>query len=371
MLSLLTANYAAAAASIDSELGDNEVKLGKEAAAETAKEYKLSDNAADLKRVREIGAKIAAVANKKQVDASYGSSKITPFEYEFNIIEDKDVNAFCLPGGHVYVFRGLLNNVESDSELACVIAHEVTHAAHHHMVYLLKKQAAMQNQMAVLLLAAILSKSNDVYNIAVGAQLLQIAKVNGYGMQAERDADNGAILYTIDAGYNPVGMLTFMERLAQQPEYVDYGIYRSHPLDADRVKAAKDELEKLGVPLNRRATTKAICAEVKTEKVNNDDVPEVMLQDKVIYRPAPANGKTSQQLAQETADAINKILDANLNIYELKSDPSGAVIARDQVLIRVSDDDARLMNMTPGDIAKQAATAIRDVVWKQMVNTIH
>lgn len=363
----------ALAAKIEDQFGENEVKLGQEGAAQIAKDYKFSDNADELKRIRDIGNKLAAVANKTGVKAIYGSAKITPFQYEFNIIEDKDVNAFSIPGGHIYVNRGLLDFVQSDQELAGVIAHEVIHASHHHMVYLLKKQASLNNQMAIALLAMMLGgvKSPDIGNVLLGAQLYQISKLNGYGMQAERDADNGAVFYMKEAGYNPVGILTFLERLARRPELVEYGIYRSHPLDDDRVRAAKKGIEALGLPINRRETTNAVKAEVKTETIDGVEVPGVVIKDKVIYRPAPLDGKTSAQRAQETADTINKMLDADLKIHELTVDPNGGVIARGQPLIVVSDVDAKLMGKTPAQVAKAAAAAIRNVLWKQMVDTIH
>lgn len=363
-----------AASKMDSQLGENEVKMGADAAAQIANDYKLSTDAAALKRVREIGDKIAAIANKTEVKAIYGSSKITPFKYEFNIVEDEDINAFSVPGGHIYVNTGLLKFVETDQELAGVIAHEIVHAAHHHMVYLLQKQAAMQVPLAVALLAAMIggAGSTDVGNIALGVQLYQIARLNGYGMQAERDADYGAITYLRDSGYNPVGLLTFLERLARRPEFVDYGIYRSHPLDAERVAAAKKAITELGLPINRRETTNAIKAEVKTETISGAEVPEVVIKDTVIYRPAPADGKTSAERAQEAADAINQALDAGIQMHEIRTDPrGGGVIARDKVIIDVTDADAKLMGKTPEQVTQIAAAAIREVVWKQMVETMH
>lgn len=374
VLFLLTASVAMCATKPGPELGPNEVKAGEEAAAEVAKEYKLSDNAADLKRIREIGAKLAAVANKMEVPASYGSPAITPFDYKFDIIEDNDVNAFCVPGGHIYVYRGLLNFVQSDHELALIIAHEVTHAAHHHMVYLLKKQATLENGEAIALLATIISgaKTSDLYNIAQGVALLKIAKLNGYGMQAERDADHGAIYYAKEAGYNPVGLLTTMERLASRPELVDLGIYRSHPLDADRVAAAKSLLVKLGIPINRRETTKADKAEVKVDKVDGADVPGVFVSDKLVYRPAAAGGRTSAQLAQEAADRINAALDSNLQMRELKVETSSnTVLARDKALVVVSEADAKLTGTTAAQTAESVAAAIRQIILMEMVNTIH
>ncbi len=371
---VLAAPLCTYAASIDNEIGLKEVEMGKEAAAEVIKESKLSTNAEDLKRVRDIGQKIAAVANTVEVEALYGTSKITPFEYEFNIIEEDDINAFSLPGGHIFVYRGLLDFVESDDELAGVLAHEIIHASHHHMVFLLKKQASLNNAMAIALLAVMLTgaRSSDISNVALGVQLYQIAKLNGYGMQAERDSDYGAIKYMHKAGYNPVGLLTFLERLARRPELVDYGIYRSHPLDSDRVKATKKLIQEMGLTINRRETTKAVKAVVKIEQVGGRELPGVAIKDVVIYRPAPRDGKTSEQVAIETADKINSALDQNPKMYELKVDPeAGAVVVRGKVVLSVSDEDARLMDKTRAQVTNIAAAAIRDVVWKEMVDTIH
>lgn len=365
---------AVASGSVDADLGENEVKMGKESAAEVAKEYKFSDNAADLKRVREIGAKLAAIANKKQIKALYGSPKVTPFDYKFEIIEDKDVNAFSVPGGHIYIYRGLLDFVQSDHELAGVIAHEVIHDAHHHMVFLLRKQASLNNQLAIALLATMISGANstDVGNVLTGLQLYQIAKLNGYGQQAERDADYGAINLMLDSGYNPVGLLTFMERLAKRSVLVDYGIYQSHPLDADRVKAAKAAIEELNLPINRRETTNAVYAQVTTEITDGKETPEVAINGKVIYRPAHTIDKTSLQRAQEAADRINRALDSQLQIHELTVDPLvGGVIARGEALFVVSEADAKLMNKTPAQASKDGADAIRNILWRQLVDTIH
>lgn len=356
------------------EIGESEKKIGAEAAADVAKEYKLSDKAEDLKRVREIGSKLAAIANKKEIEAVYGISTITPFEYTFNIIEDKDVNAFCVPGGHIYVYRGLLDFVESDDELALVMAHEVTHASHHHMMYLLQKQEAYKKGEAIALLATIMSgaRSSDVYNIQRGIELVKIAKLNGYGMQAERDADTGAIHLALEAGYNPVGLLTFMERLAKRPEFVDLGIFRSHPIDAERVANAKALLSELNVPINRRATTKAVVAEVKIEKVGEAEAPGVRLAGHLIYRPAAIEEKTAKQLADDAVQRINKALDDGLKMHEIKVDAeSGVLAAKGTTLIKFTEADARLLSTTVAEATQTAAAAVREVLLAQMVNTVH
>jgi hypothetical protein len=92
----------------------------------------------------------------------------------------------------------------------------------------------------------------------------------------------------------------------------------------------------------------------------------------LIYRPAPAGGKTSLEIANEVAAAINDVLDSNLQMYEIKVDPTGyGVLVRDRPLIVVSDADAKLMGKTPSQVSKIVADAIRGIIWKQIVDTVH
>ena len=361
------------AANIDDQFGKKEVDSGKEAAAQVAKDYKLITDSPDLKRIRAIGEKLAAAANKTETKAIYGSSKVTPFEYTFNLIDDKDVNAFSLPGGYIYVNTGLMKFIQSDQELAGVLAHEVTHAAHHHMVYLLSKQADINNEAAIALLAAIITgaKSADVGNVLLGVQLYQISKVNGYGMQAERDADRGAIYYMRAAGYNPVGLLTFLERLSMRPELIGSGHISFPPAGCRPREGSQEAPNRPQYPHQPPRHHNAVSAEVKIDKVNGADVPGVYIQSTLIYRPSPLDGKTSADRAQATADAINQAFDSGIQMRELTSDPAaGVVVARYKVIITVSDADAKLMGKSVPEATKAAANAVRTVIWKQMVDMV-
>jgi len=156
-VAIVAPSWSAAKPAPGPEIGANEIKLGQEAAAEVAKDSKFITDPAILERVRTIGQKIVKVANSKSIVALYGSDRVTPFEFDFQVIADKDVNAFSTPGGHVYINKGLLDFVQSDQELAGVIAHEITHASHHHMVYLIKKSEGASNLGALAVLATILS----------------------------------------------------------------------------------------------------------------------------------------------------------------------------------------------------------------------
>ena len=123
---------------------DAEVRLGRDNADEHDKQSKLITDPAQLDRVRRIGNEIAAIANKEVIPAYWGHAQMKQFQYVFKIVDDKDVNAYCMPGGFVYVCKGLLDKVRSDDELAGVLAHEISHAAHHHILKLLKEQSKIQ-----------------------------------------------------------------------------------------------------------------------------------------------------------------------------------------------------------------------------------
>ena len=204
----------------DKKEADIESKQGAEVADEVAKQMKLSSDKAQIDRVNTIGQKIAAFANTTRVpidkDHGFGNESVFPFTWHFNVVDSKEVNAFSLPGGYVYVNSGLLSFVRSDDELAAVLGHEITHSAHHHSVELAHKQSKLNSQTMIAMVAAALAHV-DMAGVSTVASGLGMSVMNNhYGENAERDADHGGIVLMQKAGYNPVAALTFMERLAEQ-----------------------------------------------------------------------------------------------------------------------------------------------------------
>jgi len=355
-------------------LGDSEISMGRKAAREVEKESKLVDDPAVQERVKTIGVAIASTANSLEVESTYGCSRITPFTYTVKVIDDKEINAFSLPGGYVYINKGLLDYVQSDHELAGVLAHEFAHASHHHMAYLLQEQGRMDGRIALVLLAGILGNINsrDLSQVLVGAQLVRIAYSSGYGQKAEADADRTAVTYLNTAGYNPVGLLTFMERLARdytdKPQ-VDMGIYRTHPLSRDRAKAMIAQIESLGLPIKRRDVTDAVKA--VAESVGGDDktLSCVKLADNVVFEPATiGEAQTSEQRARIIATKINQLLDQEPQFRQIKLDSDKrTVLVRGEPVIVVTDEDAALSGKSAPELAEQAAHALRSFIWRQAV----
>jgi len=136
---------------------DNDIKLGKDYSADVDKETKPSEDKAIVERVQRIGNELAEIANATPITALWGDKRMSKFPYVFKVIQGKDVNAFSLPGGTIYVYEGLVKYVESDDELAGVLSHEISHASLRHVATLQREQSKLSIIQLPLLLLTLLS----------------------------------------------------------------------------------------------------------------------------------------------------------------------------------------------------------------------
>jgi hypothetical protein len=354
---------------------DPEIKLGRESAAENDKQVKLITDKDLLERVNKIGSQIAAVANEMEVPVLWGLPGLKKLPYTFKIVDDKDVNAYSMPGGFIYVNRGLLDFTKSDDELAGVIAHEVAHAAHHHMMKLIAEQDKIQwAALGPALVSILLGKggSETTSNLLLAGQLYTIAKMNGYGVEAEKDADHAAVYLLMKTPYNPVGLLTFIERLARQerlkPE-VELGIYRTHPPTLERAQALIRELTELGIPINRREVDPTLGARVEKVTTDGGVYADVVMNGTRIVRLADNGTAGAEERAKTVAKMVNTLFDDNLLAFDLSlSSDKTRVLARRRTLIALTDADARASGLTVQQVAQNALDALRNLLWQDQFN---
>ncbi len=378
LLSLLSISLATSPARATDQTPDQkeqqrEEKEGKEAADDIAKHAKFSTDKALIDRVSSIGAKIAAIADQTKVPAGFGNSQVYPFKYTYTIIDEKEVNAFSLPGGHIYIYKGLLDLLTSDDEIAGVLGHETAHAAHHHVSMLEHEQEKMTSQLALGALVAVLAHVpvQDIGNLAQGAEYTQQAILNNhFSESAEEDADHTGMIFMQKAGYDPVGMLALLQRLKavedRSPD-IELGFLRDHPLTSDRLIAARAELKVLGVNVNpaalRRASGSMIASVADAGKFS-----VVTIGKNTIFQTDIAN----HDQAAAAAAALNKLLDSNLQLYEVKAD-GPTLIARGQPLYQFTEADEKAAAVTPTPtpdaLALSAATTIRTLLWSETVNS--
>ena len=198
-----------------------EIEMGKAAAEQIEARYGLLNDPQITDRVNRIGQSLVDVCGRKNLT------------YTFKVLNTEDVNALACPGGYIYVFKGLLDYMPSDAELAGVLGHEIGHVVKRHTVHQLEKN--MWTQLAAVL-AGIATGNGDV--LAMG-MVVGDALAAGYSRADESAADREGFAYTVKAGYSPYAMLVTMHKLQElAAEYGNpgWGIFDSHPDPEQRIR---------------------------------------------------------------------------------------------------------------------------------------
>jgi predicted Zn-dependent protease len=197
----------------------------------TSQEFKPWNNAIEQRRLNEIGRQLASVSDR------------TDLIYYFQIIDDPEYNAFALPGGYVYVFRGLYEHM-SEAQLTAVLAHEIAHITAKHGVKRL--QSALGYQLLVgLALVGLGDKDPQVAEQLSGVSGTIYDLVSrGYSRQDELQADQLAVRYLRRAGVDPQALVRALEFLMNEkgPGGRTFEILSTHPRMEERIKKVKEEI---------------------------------------------------------------------------------------------------------------------------------
>ncbi|MBO4984260.1 MAG: M48 family metallopeptidase [Bacteroides sp.] len=192
--------------------------------------------------VTRVGKKIAA-ATEAYLRANGLASEISNFSWEFNLVKDDQVNAFCMPGGKIVVYEGLMKLVSSDDELAVVIGHEVAHAVAKH------SNERMSQQMLTQYGAKILSQSLSQKSSAIQAVANQVYGIGAqYGVtlpfsrKHETEADYMGLIFMCMAGYNPDVAINFWQKMSAGSTSKVPEIMSTHPSDARRISDIQQAL---------------------------------------------------------------------------------------------------------------------------------
>lgn len=313
-----------------------DIELGKQAEEEIDKQLKASTDLDATARLQAIGAEIAEIANQDAVSVLWGDQRHSTFEYKFKLVQGEDVNAFSLPGGTIYFFEGLLKFAESDDELAGVVAHEISHAAFRHVATLQREQAKFSLATLPLVIAAAMSGGNrDAVNALMAAQLVGAGVSSGWSVQAETSADYGGIQYLRKSRYNPVGVLTFMERLGYRERLspqIDWGIYRTHPPTNERAQFIIRSLNEFGVPIKRSSTTTSLSAR---SIPGSDGSYTIWFGDHSI---ATYRGEGAKDRAARSVIRLNSFLDAVPQMFQMTTD-GDAILGNGRALIELGSSD--------------------------------
>jgi len=210
---------------------ESEIRMGRETARQLEARYGLYDDEWATARVQEIGMKLVAETGEKD-----------NYPWQFRILNTDEVNAVSCPGGFIYVYRGLLELMPSDAELAGVLGHEIGHVTRHHVAHQIEK--TMWTSLVAVLAGAATGSPVGVGLASMAAQAMSA----GYSRADERDADKVGLAYCVNAGLNPYGMFVTMHKLqdyAARRKVPDYGIFSSHPEPEERIRRIREQLSPL------------------------------------------------------------------------------------------------------------------------------
>jgi predicted Zn-dependent protease len=217
---------------------EQELALGREAYKEILGKSHVVSGGPEVDRVRRVGRRIADAAGIEPLQREINLRiKGYTFEWVFNVLQSDQINAFCLPGGFVAVYSGLLPVTENDDQLAVVMGHEIAHALAHHASERIARQQMLQHA------AEAASRGMDALDpqlrrhliglMAAGAQVGSLA----YDRQQESEADHIGLFLMTFAGYDPDQAVVFWERMqratagrGRPPE-----ILSDHPSDSRRI----------------------------------------------------------------------------------------------------------------------------------------
>lgn len=330
---------------------EDDRNLGKGYAAEVAKELKFSTDEAKVQRVQRIARELAVIARENQVKVRWGDPRLNPFDYEFHVVVGEDVNAFSIPGGFIYIYEGLIDYAESDDELAGVIAHEIAHAAFRHLATLRKEQSRLEAITLPLILIALITGGEAGTNVAQAGVLANTAIGSGWSEKAEESADHGGLQYMVKSRYNPVGMLTFMERLAYDDRHranVDWGIFRTHPPSRARARELRQTLEAQGIAIRRSAVTSSLRAQ--TREAEGGGVVISFAKIDLVKLGGPEAGAR----AAETAKRLDAFFDQTPRLVEANQFGDRTIRGRGADLIALTEEDATANGASLPDLTKRA-----------------
>jgi predicted Zn-dependent protease len=256
---LVTATALAAACGVSQQ---QEVQMGQQEAQQVQQQLPLLHDAVVNNYVEALGQSIARTTSRADLD------------WHFHVVNSDQVNAFALPGGFVYVNRGVLDRASNESEAAAVLGHEIEHVVRRHSVKQLEQMQGANMGLAVTCaLTSVCSNGLGQAVINVGGSAL-FAK---FSRTDEQQADEGGFKNEMNAGLNPTGMLTFFQKLLAEEQQSGggrsavSGWFADHPGTQDRIADVQRMLA--GVPQSKLNSLRTNSQAFNTMKARLSQLP--------------------------------------------------------------------------------------------------
>jgi len=255
-------------------VSDGEVlSLSTQQYQEFMKTAKLSTNQTNTAMVKRVGQNLAnAVVN--YLNSNGLSNDVQNYKWTFNLVQDKQANAWCMPGGLICVYEGLLPITQDEASLAIVLGHEIAHAVARHSAEQMSTQMKQQYGLQIgTMVAGALGMGANTQSIvqAIVAQGFNFKNLK-YSRNHENEADHMGLIFAAMAGYDPQVATTFWQRMAAQSTNQTAEFLSDHPSDATRIKNIQGwmpEALKYYKPKTTTTTTAKKAATTTTKKTTS------------------------------------------------------------------------------------------------------
>jgi len=210
-----------------------EVQMGQQEAAQINQQLPLVTDPEANRYINLLGDMIATRTSRGDLD------------WRFYIVDSREVNAFAVPGGFIYVNRGLIERTENMSELAGVLGHEIGHVVRRHTV---KQMEKAQGANIGVTLACVLTNICNSQVAQAGINIAGTAVFAKFSRQDEAEADAEAVVNTVRAGISPRGVITMFEKLIaekKQGRSAVAGWFATHPGEEDRIAAVQAQINRI------------------------------------------------------------------------------------------------------------------------------
>jgi len=192
--------------------------------------------------VKKVGGKISTVV-EAYLKANGMEADVANYAWEFNLVKDTSVNAFCMPGGKVVVFEGILPITKNEVGLAVVLGHEIAHAVAKHSNERMSQQMEVQYGSALLgmLTSSKSTAEQNTWNMIYGLGA-QYGYMLPYSRKHELEADRLGLIFLAMAGYDPNEAIGFWERMSANSQGAPFEFMSTHPADANRIAKLREYL---------------------------------------------------------------------------------------------------------------------------------
>ena len=329
-----------------------EQKLGEKLSKEIEKKNEVVDDPKNNTLINQIGNELVQ------------ASEFKGMKFHFKILKIEGQNAFSFPGGYIYFTYDIFDYIQSNDELAGILAHEIAHVIHNHAL----KQTKDNTKYSLLTILAVLLTGEP--DVGVLGKLTTITLLNQYSREYEEEADLTALDLLIKTGYNPVGFLTFLERLHAQEMFkpeINWGIFQTHPKPADRINYVKEKLKEKGIDIDRRATANYLKVDLKFTLVNSIWTGFISIDDIIILNLSFSTNNEIYSKITSATHNLDRALAIDLAPYEISvvsKSTTSTLSIRNNKIISLDDSETSFVNKSSREVLDEMKEKIRQAIWE-------